>query len=289
MVAVSQPDRRRGRGRKLQPTPVRELAEQAGIPCVQPTKLRDGWLATRLAELRVDLAIVVAYGRILPKDVFQAPPHGAWNVHASVLPRHRGAAPIQHAILSGDEETGVTLMMLSEGMDEGDMLLIRTLRIDPAETSGELFLRLADLGAQTLITGLSLAKTSGLPRQPQDPTLATYAPMLEKSDGALDFRRPAVELDRLVRGLHPWPGAFVATSSGPLKIHRAAVRAFDKPDVSVEPGTVASIEPELLVGTGSDALALLEVQPPGRSRMAAADYLRGVGRTLAVGARLNDG
>jgi methionyl-tRNA formyltransferase len=284
-LVVSQPDRPKGRGRGLQPTPVKSVAEAAGVEVVQPKKLKDGELAARLRAEGFDLGVVVAYGRILPKDLFEAPRFGTWNVHGSMLPRHRGAAPIQHTVLEGDAEAGVTLMLLSEGMDEGDTLLVRSTPVGPDETSGELFGRLAALGAKTLVEGLRLAKTEGLARTPQDPAAATYAPMLEKSDGRLDLARPAEALARRVRGLNPWPGAFIETTTGRLKVHRA--RAVPLPRAGAEPGTVASTEGgRLIVATGQAGLELLEVQAPGKKAMGAADFLRGSGRGLAPGARL---
>ena len=284
-LVVSQPDRPKGRGRGLQPTPVKAVAEAAGVEVVQPKKLKDGKLATRLRAEGFDLAVVVAYGRILPKDLFEAPRFGAWNVHGSILPRHRGAAPIQHAVLEGDAEAGVTLMLLSEGMDEGDMLLVRSTPVGPDETSGELFGRLAALGARALVEGLRLAKAEGLERRPQDPAAATYAPMLKKSDGRLDLARPAEVLARRVRGLHPWPGAFLETEKGPLKVHRA--RAVPLTEAGAEPGTVASTEGgRLVVATGDGGLELLEVQAPGKKVMGAGDFLRGSGRGLEPGAQL---
>lgn len=288
VLVVSQPDRPKGRGRTLEPTPTKQVALQAGLPVVQPKKLRDGRLAARLRDEAIDLAIVVAYGRILPPDLFEAPTHHTWNVHGSILPRHRGAAPIQHAVLEGDEVAGVTLMSLSEGMDEGDMLLVRSTPVGPDETSGELFARLSQLGAEALLEGLRTAKTQGLPRTPQDPAAATYAPMLQKSDGRLDPARPAVELARRARGLNPWPGAFFETDQGPLKVHRA--RPLPEPPVSEPsrvPGTVAAAQSGRLVlavgPQGTERLELLEVQAPGKRALPADAYLRGAGRDLRPG------
>lgn len=274
-LVVSQPDRPRGRGRALEPTPVKAVAQAAGLEVLQPTKLKDGKLARRLLDAEIDLAVVVAYGRILPTDLFRAPAFDTWNVHASILPRHRGAAPIQHAILEGDPEAGVTLMLVSEGMDEGDMLLVRSAPVEPDETSGALFSRLAALGAEALLEGLRGAKGPGLPRTPQDPGAATYAPLLTKADGRLDPAAPAEVLARRVRGLHPWPGAFLDTSEGRLKVHRA--RPVSERPVAPETAgdPVATADGRLLLPTPDGALELLEVQAPGKKAMSAAAYLRG--------------
>lgn len=290
VLAVSQPDRPRGRGRRSEATAVKAGAEAAGIPVLQPRRLKDGKLAARLQEERVDLSVVVAYGRILPPDLFQAPPFHTLNVHASLLPRHRGAAPIQHAILSGDSETGVTLMQLSEGMDEGPMLYVKKTPIRPEDTSSTLFERLARLGSDALVEGLARAKQTGLDVVPQDEQEATYAPMLHKSDGRLDFTRPAAELDRRCRAVHPWPGATVAWTGGLLKIHR--VRPVPESEMAPSdrgrpPGTVLALKPHLRIACGMGALDLIEVQPPGKRPMESPDFLRGAGRELQVGSQFS--
>ena len=285
-LVISQPDRPKGRGKKLEPTPVKAIAEANGLTVDQPRKLRDGAVAARLKALEIDLAIVVAYGRILPVDVFEAPTFNTWNVHASLLPGLRGASPIQHAILEGHPETGVTLMQLSEGMDEGDMLLKRKIAIGPDDTGGSLTVRLADLGARTAVEGLALAKREGLTVEPQDPAEATYAGLLEKKDGELDFAASAVALDQRIRAFDPWPGTFVRTEGGqPLKIKRAAVSSAPATDVA--PGTVTQLDP-LQVATSDGRLEILEVQPPGKRPMGASDFLRGAGRKIAIGGRLSD-
>lgn len=282
VLVVSQPDRPKGRGKKLEPTPVKALALEASIPVEQPRKLRDGVLAAQLKSMNVDLAIVVAYGRILPADVFRAPEFETWNVHASLLPRLRGASPIQHAILEGEAETGVTLMRLAEGMDEGDMLLQRQLPIAPTDTGGQLTQHLAELGAKTAVEGLRLSKTEGLTITPQDSTAATYAGLLEKNDGQLSFSNAAARLDRQVRAFDPWPGTFVPLPDGqPLKIRKIALAGAGDPQQA--PGTVIETQPRLVVQTGDGALELIEVQPPGKRTMSAGDYLRGAGRHITIG------
>ncbi|MEL7368236.1 MAG: methionyl-tRNA formyltransferase [Myxococcota bacterium] len=286
-LVISQPDRPKGRGKKLEPTPVKALAEQNGLLVEQPRKLRDGALAERLRALEIDLAIVVAYGRILPVDVFEAPHHDTWNVHASLLPHLRGASPIQHAILEGHEETGVTLMRLSEGMDEGDMLLKKSLRISANDTSGRLTERLAKLGATAAIEGIALAKTSGLTVEPQPHDEATYAGMLEKKDGQLDFTNSAAAIDRRVRAFDPWPGTFVLNKQGqPIKIRRVS-KVDTQPRSDVKPGCIVSIDP-LWVQTGDNIIAIEEIQPPGKRAMSSSDFIRGAGRSLKAGDDLSN-
>jgi methionyl-tRNA formyltransferase len=223
----------------------------------------------------------------LPEAVFAAPAHGTWNVHASLLPRHRGASPIQHAILAGDEETGVTLMLLTAGLDEGPMLLDRKIRIAPDDTAGTLTHKLADLGATALLEGLRFAKKEGLPIIEQDNTRATYAKLLEKEDGKLDFTQPAAVLARRIRALSPWPGAFVPQKDGqPLKIIRA--RAHER-TAHGAPGTVVETGPkELWIAAAEGVLVIEELQAPGKKPMTAAEWLRGAGRHLRNGAPFPD-
>lgn len=280
VLVVSQPDRPKGRGQKLEPTPTKAEAEAHGVRVLQPTKLKDGVLAAELRSLELDLAIVVAYGRILPKDVFEAPRAHSWNVHASLLPRHRGASPIQHAILEGDATTGVCLMIVGEGLDEGDVLLSRSLPLRGTETTGTLTPALADLGAALLLDGLRQSKREGLPRIPQDPAGVTHAPLLEKADGQLDLRQPAIALDRRIRAVDPWPGASIPGPGGPLKILSAQAIPAEHPTA---PGMVVQTQPHLVLGTGEGWLKVTQLQPAGKRPMAAADFFRGGGREIRIG------
>lgn len=284
LLAVCQPDRPRGRGKKIEPPPVKRAAATRGIEVVQPVKLKDGDLASRMRGLDLDLAIVVAYGRILPEDVFKAPRHETWNVHASLLPRHRGASPVAHAILAGDRETGVTLMKLTAGLDEGPMLLRRAIPLRGDETGGALTGALAAIGAELLVEGLQRAKEEGLAAIPQDPLLATYAPLLEKAHGRLDFSEPAGGLERRVRAFHPWPGAFVEDRRGePIRILRARVLS-NRPSAGARPGEIVELGDHIAIATPEGALAILELQVAGKRPVSASDYLRGAGRGLRAGA-----
>jgi methionyl-tRNA formyltransferase len=286
VLVVCQPDRPKGRGKSVEASPVKEAAIARGIEVLQPAKLKDGGLAERMRKEDLDLAIVVAYGRILPKDVFGAPRSGTWNVHASLLPRHRGASPIQHAILAGDKETGVTLMELTEGLDEGPMLATKTLPLTGDETGGSLTEALARIGGDLLIDALQKARGPGLESSPQNASEATYAPLLEKSDGRIDFQLPAEVIARRVRALSPWPSAFVVQKDGqPLKILRARARPVPP---STSPGRVAAIAPDLTLETSEGLLDVLELQPAGKKPMTAAEWLRGAGRELKPGALFPD-
>ncbi|MBK8010768.1 MAG: methionyl-tRNA formyltransferase [Deltaproteobacteria bacterium] len=285
-LVVCQPDRPRGRGRSLESPPVKIIAQSAGIEVQQPTKLKDGVLAGHLRSLDLDLGVVCAYGRLIPIEVFRAPAAGCWNVHTSLLPRHRGASPIQHAILTGDATTGITLMQLGEGLDEGDILLQRSIPLTGEETGASLTQALSELGADTLEAGLARARAEGLTRTVQDPNKVTYAPLLEKKDSLLDFRRPAVELERRVRALEPWPGTQFGLGGTMIKVRSAKVALSDAetaPGRISAPGSIRRISERLIVETGRDGLELLEVQPPGKRPMAIADFLRGAGRRIKDG------
>lgn len=277
-----QPDRPKGRGKQVAAPPVKVLAEARGLSVAQPTKLKDGAIAQEIAASSADLAVVVAYGRILPKAVFEGPAWGTWNVHASLLPKYRGASPIQHAILNGETQTGVTLMQLTEGLDEGPMLLDRSIDIRSDETAGALTERLAVLGAELLLEGLRLAKSEGLDLTPQDDAAATFAPLIQKGDGRLDLAEPAERLARKIRGFDPWPGTHFETPEGPLKILSGRPAPSDD---RAPPGSVLSLEP-FRVQTGQGALEIDQLQAPGRRAVKSADFLRGAGRQISIGTQL---
>jgi methionyl-tRNA formyltransferase len=274
LAVVAQPDRPAGRGQALRAPATRAWAEAHGVPVLQPEKVRDGTLRAALAPLRPDVLVVTAYGRILGRDLLTLAPLGALNVHASLLPRWRGAAPIQWAVASGDAETGVTIMQMDEGLDTGDMLLCRATPIGAEETAEALAPRLAALGGEAIVEALPLLASGALVPVRQDPAAVTLAPILEKAHGRLDFTRPAAELACRVRGFTPWPGAFTSLAGKGLKVHRAraAAAAMDAP-----PGTARPAGDALRVACGgATALDLLEVQPEGRKRMEARDFLNGL-------------
>lgn len=268
--AFSQPDRPRGRGHQLSPPPVKELAVLKGIPVYQPEKLRDGEALKVLEELKPELIVVVAYGRLLPKEILELPKHGCVNVHASLLPKLRGAAPIQWSVINGDRETGVTTMFMAEGLDTGDTILSLETQVGENETAGELFGRLAALGADALEETLKLIETGKAVRKKQDDSLATYAPMLDKKIANLDFNKTPEELCNLIRGLNPAPMAFSKLDGKIVKIMAARPRS----DYS---GGAAKIldEKSLIVGCKDGAIELIQVKPEGKKPMSGEEFARG--------------
>jgi methionyl-tRNA formyltransferase len=268
---VTQPDRPAGRGRVLTPPPVKVLALALGIEVVQPEKLREPEVQARLQAWAPDLIVVTAFGQILRKSVLELPPHGCINVHASLLPRWRGAAPIQAAILYGDSHTGATIMRMDPGIDTGPILSQQSMEILPDDTAGTLGERMAEAGADLLIQTLPGYLDGTIQPQVQDETLATYAGMLTKEEGLLDFSHPAAILERRVRAFNPWPGVFMDWQGQPLKIHRARVQQ----EPAKQPGQRAIIEDLPAVGTASGWLILEEVQPAGKRPMLGKDFLRG--------------
>ena len=277
-AVFTQPDKPVGRHAVLTPPPVKQLALSHGIPVYQPTKMRDGTVAALLRELAPDCLVVVAYGRILPQEILDVPPRGCVNIHGSLLPRYRGAAPIQWSVIRGETVTGVTSMFMDAGMDTGDIIDTLTTPIGENGTAGELFERLAPLGARLLSTTLAAIADGTVTRRPQNDAEATMAPMLEKAMGRLDLTRPAQELHNQVRGMNPWPGAFCTAGGKTLKIHETRVAAG-----SGAPGTLLCADP-VTVACGEGALQLVTVQPEGKPRMAAEAWLRGA--RLPQGARL---
>lgn len=266
----TQPDKPKGRGYTMTPPPVKELALSAGIPVYQPTKLRDGTALALLGELAPELIVVVAYGRILPKDILDCPPLGCINIHGSLLPKYRGAAPIQWTVLNGDKIGGVTSMYMGEGMDTGDLLLTVETPVGENETSGELYERLAPMGANCLSATIRHIETDTAIVTPQEESLATAAPMLTKAMGQVDLSMDAHKLHNLIRGLNPWPSVSITAPDGrTLKLHRSVICEGS--------GTAGEIldSKRLIVACGTGALELTEVQPEGKGRMTGGDYLRG--------------
>lgn len=277
-AVFTQPDKPKGRGHKLQPPPVKELALERGIPVYQPATLREEEIQRQIRGLSPDVIVVAAYGKLLPKAVLDIPRLGCVNVHGSLLPRYRGAAPIQWAVINGDETAGVTTMFMGEGMDTGDMLLKAETAIGPEETAGELFDRLKVLGAGLLGETLDRLEQGSLKRIPQDDALASRAPMLTKEMSQLDWRRPAKELHDLIRGLNPWPGAWAVLDGKRLKLYASRVR----PEAG-EPGALAAAADGPLVYCGEGSLLLTEVQTENGKRMSGKEYL--LGHPLKANAR----
>jgi methionyl-tRNA formyltransferase len=273
VAVVTQPDREKGRGKRLTPPPVKTAALAAGIPVLQPTKIKTQEFRDTLAAFAPDLIVVVAYGRILPPSLLELPPLGCINVHGSLLPKYRGAAPIQWAVLNGETEVGVTVMRMDVGMDTGDILLPARLPVGPDETAGSLFLKLANLGASTLRFALDLLRQDGLPPVPQDHSQATLAPMLTKKHGLIDWSRPATELHCWIRGLDPWPTAYSFLARKRFRLFTPEVFPIL---IDSAPGVLLRADKEgLLIATGQNALLIREIQPEGGKRMTVDAYICG--------------
>ncbi|MDD6089172.1 MAG: methionyl-tRNA formyltransferase [Clostridiales bacterium] len=270
----TQPDKPRGRGMEMSFSPVKELALENGIPVYQPLKMRDGTALAQIKELAPDILVVVAYGRILPDDILAVPRYGAINVHASLLPKYRGAAPIQWAVLNGDKVTGVTTMYLASEMDTGDTIYTAETEIGEYETSGELFDRLKDMGAELLVRTLRDIAAGTAPRIPQDHSKASYVTMLDKSVCPVDWNRTPREVLKHIYGLQPWP---VATMELEGRTFRVFAAEYTAGRTDKAPGTVVSAGDNGLeiACAGGETLRITELQAPGKRRMSAGDFLRG--------------
>ena len=271
VLVVAQPDRKSGRGQKLTSPPVAARAKALGLPLSQPRAIRSGRFPARVKALQADVAVVLAYGRILTRELLDAPRLGCINVHASLLPRWRGAAPIQAAILAGDVETGVCTQQMEEGLDTGPLFVQESLKLASSETAGTLHDKLMAMSARVAVQTLAcMEKTTPIP---QAETGVCWAPKISKNDGRLEWAQPAVELERRIRAMSPWPGGWVNYGESRLKILSAS-----NCDAQGEPGTVLEVSPELIVACGQGALVLQRVQAPGRKPV--------LGREFANGARI---
>lgn len=271
---ITQPDKPKGRGKAMQMTPVKEKALEHDIPVFQPVRVREESFFHVLEELRPDVIVVIAFGQILPKQILELPKYGCLNIHASLLPRLRGAAPIQWAVIDGEEKSGVTIMQMDAGLDTGDMLLKKEIVLDEKETGGSLHDKLSVMGGDLILEALSLAEAGKLTPKKQDDSKSNYAKMLHKQMGNLDFSKPAVELERLIRGLNPWPSAYTHLEGKTLKIWSADVVAGK---ANAKPGEIIEVSKEaFVIQTGEQALKICELQLEGKKRMETAAFLRGV-------------
>jgi methionyl-tRNA formyltransferase len=272
-LVVTQPDRPRGRGRKIMPSPVKESAVRYGYDLLQPDSVRTDAVLETIADLKPDLLVVVAFGQILPKRLITLPRYEAINVHASLLPRYRGPAPIQWAIINGEKETGVTTMAMDEGLDTGDILLMQTAPINPQDTAATLDDRLAKEGAGLLLETLELLRLGKIIPKSQDSADTSYAPLLKKKDGHINWERPAKDIENFIRGVNPWPGAFTFCGEQRLKIFRSK---YVQKETRETPGTVLlSFPDEMLVATGQGALLVEELQGASGKCLITKDYLCG--------------
>ncbi len=290
-AVVTQPDRKKGRGKKVQYSPVKETALEYNIPVYQPARVREEGFLSSLKEINSDVIIVAAFGQILPETILNLPGYGCINVHASLLPRYRGAAPIQWAVINGEKESGVTIMYMEKGLDTGDMLGKVVVPIEPEETGDSLHDKLAQAGGPLLLEVLDQLEAGSACRIPQKDEDSTYAAMLTKEMGQIDWSHDAVSIERLIRGLNSWPCAFTHLGDKMLKIWKAEVIHIDKngcdnrlqeifsgsdPAGRARPGTVLAVSKDrICVACGEDILALKEVQLPGKKRMTAEAFLRG--------------
>jgi methionyl-tRNA formyltransferase len=267
---VTQPDKPVGREQRIEPTPIKKALGQAKMPILQPNRIKDREAVEQIRGLQPDVIVVMAYGQILPRAVLDIPRIACLNLHASLLPRWRGAAPIQAAIAAGDRETGITVIYMNEGLDTGDILLQRKIDIMENETGGSLHDRLGEIAPEALLESLRLLAQGSAPRVPQDNSRTTVAPKLNREDGRINWSEPAVVVERKIRAYDPWPGAFTKIADRNLKIYSASIV-----DLSGKPGTVLRHEKEVVIAAGTGALSLEQVQLEGKRRMSAPEFARG--------------
>ena len=284
-LVVTQPDKRAGRGKRLAAPPVKEVAVAAGIPVLQPESARNRAFAAALRDTGADIGVVVAYGKILPRRVLEAFPRGCINIHGSLLPRYRGAAPIQWALIRGETETGVTIMQLDRGMDTGPMLLTRKMAVEPDDTAGSLFQRMAPIGAEAVLDALDGLAQGTIAPIPQDHDAATYAPMLDKDVGVIDWTKSAQEVANLIRGVDPWPGAETRLGDQRIKLYGARALVAERAETG-RPGEVLGVDGDgLRVACGQGVCLVAALQAPGRRRLLAQAFASG--RPLTPGTLLH--
>ena len=273
VAVVTQPDKPKGRGKAMQFTAVKEVAVRAEIPVLQPKKVREPEVVEEIRQFHPDVIVVVAFGQLIPKTILDMPQYGCVNVHASLLPKYRGAAPIQWAVIDGEEKSGVTTMQMDEGLDTGDILLTEKVKLDPKETGGSLFDRLAEVGAKLCVHTIQAIEDGTAVYTKQNEAEATHVGMIKKQMGNIDWMQPAVTIERLIRGLNPWPSAYTKLNGKTLKIWRAAVETGG--DAKDAGKVVTANKKELKIQTGDGILSLLEVQLEGKKRMDIEAFLRG--------------
>ncbi len=284
LAVVTQPDKPKGRGNQVQLTPVKELALQYNIPVLQPRRVKEEGFLPILKEINPEVIVVAAFGQILPKSILEFPKYGCINVHASLLPKYRGSAPIQWSIIDGEDKTGVTIMHMDAGIDTGDMIMKAEVPIDSKETGGSLHDKLAECGGALLLKALKAIEDGIAPREKQKDEESCYAKMLDKSIGLIDFNRPAIEIERFIRGLNPWPSAYTFLDGKTLKIWDADVIEEESAGI---PGEIVSVTKNtIVVKTSKDSLAIKELQLEGKKRMTVDAFLRGY--SLETGKILNN-
>ena len=282
-AVYTQPDKPKGRGKEVQMTPVKMVALEHGIPVYQPRRIREAAEVEILRQIPADIFVVAAFGQILSQEILDMPKFGCVNIHASLLPKYRGAAPIQWAVIDGEEKTGITIQQMNAGIDTGDILYVKEYNLDPKETGASLFDKLMVLGAEAIVEALPLIEAGKITPVPQNEAEATHAAKLTKQLGELDFTKSAVVLERLVRGLNSWPSAYTFFRGKQLKIWETEVAEAGQTDA--EPGTVIAVDKQsITVATGEGSLQILELQIEGKKRMACKDFL--LGYPVSVGEKL---
>lgn len=282
-AVVTQPDRQKGRGKEVQFSPVKECAVAHGIPVLQPVRIKTPEAVEQLKQYEADIFVVAAFGQILSKEILEMPKYGCINIHASLLPKYRGAAPIQWAVINGEKVSGVTIMQMNEGLDTGDILFQREVELEPKETGESLFDKLADLGAGLVVEALEKIASGDVSPFPQEDSLSTYAGMLTKECGRMDFSMPAVKLEQRIRGLNSWPGSYTRWRGKTLKVWDADV--VNCLETKALPGEVTEVSKDgFTVACGEGGLVLKSVQPEGKKRMAVKDFL--LGYSVEIGEKL---
>lgn len=272
-AVVTQPDKQKGRGKEVQMTPVKECALSHGIPVLQPVKIKEPEAVAELKKYPADIFVVAAFGQLLTEEILNMPKFGCINIHASLLPAYRGAAPIQRVIINGEEKTGVTIQQMAKGLDTGDMLLKKEISIDPKETGGSLHDKLSAAGAELIVEALSKIEKGEVVPEKQDDALSCYAKKLDKAMGLIDFDQSAVSIERLIRGLNPWPSAYTLYKGKTLKIWEADVVPLEKKE---EPGTVVFVAKDFFdIATKEGALRVKSLQLEGKKKVAVKDFLLG--------------
>ncbi|MCI7041338.1 MAG: methionyl-tRNA formyltransferase [Lachnospiraceae bacterium] len=272
-AVVTQPDKQKGRGKEVQMTPVKECALKHGIPVLQPVKIKEPEAVAELKKYPADIFVVAAFGQLLTEEILNMPKFGCINIHASLLPAYRGAAPIQRVIINGEEKTGVTIQQMAKGLDTGDMLLKKEISIDPKETGGSLHDKLSVAGAELIVEALSKIEKGEVVPEKQDDALSCYAKKLDKAMGLIDFDQSAVSIERLIRGLNPWPSAYTLYKGKTLKIWEADVVPLEKKE---EPGTVVFVAKDFFdIATKEGALRVKSLQLEGKKKVAVKDFLLG--------------
>lgn len=276
LACVTQPDKPKGRGKAVLMTPVKEKALEYQIPVYQPARVRDESFQEILRELNPDVIVVAAFGQIIPRSILELPPYGCINIHASLLPKYRGAAPIQWALIDGEKETGITTMQMDEGLDTGDMLLKTTIVLDEKETGGSLHDKLSDAGAKLCVETLKRLEEGSIQPEKQGESPTEYARMLNKAMGAIDWNQDAVSIERLIRGLNPWPSAYTTWDNKTMKIWDADVTEDVPGTEDAGPGEITAVsKKDFTIKTGEKSLVIRELQIPGKKRMDAGAFLRG--------------